>query len=301
MAYPDPDSPAGRADWLTILQNVLPFVDVFVPSYEEIYRLRHERGDYITVLARARWESQADGQTGRRILGYVIDVTARSADFDRLRVREERFRMSLSALHGVVYDLDLRTNRSERHGVRRMLGHETLEAEDGYGGWLSIIHPEDQARVIECVNASRCTASNFEMSYRVRHLDGRWRHVRQRGTYMLGHDGEPIRAFGVIEDVTDAEAQREQLQMQAAIIERMSEGVLLLSRDGTILFANPALEKMFGYARGELQGRASHDLSFRSKANFDGLVSAVFEGTENDRTSIIDLEVRPRGTISSPR
>ena len=65
----------------------------------------------------------------------------------------------------------------------------------------------------------------------------------QRGTYMLGHDGEPIRALGVIEDITEAEAQREQLQMQAAIIERMSEGVMLLARDGTILFANPALEK----------------------------------------------------------
>ncbi len=276
------------------------FLQGHVPTYEEIYRLRHERGDYITVLARARWESQADGQSGGRILGYVIDVTARTADFDRLRVREERFRMSLSALHGVVYDLDLRTNRSERHGVRRMLGHETLEAEDGYGGWLSIIHPDDQARVVERVNASRRTASNFEMSYRVRHLDGRWRHVRQRGTYMLGHDGAPIRAFGVIEDVTDAEAQREQLQMQAAIIERMSEGVLLASRDGTILFANPALEKMFGYARGELQGRAAHDLSFRSKSSFDGLLQAVFEGTENDRTSIIDLEGRRRDNSMCP-
>lgn len=36
MAYPDPDSPAGRADWLVILQNVLPYVDVFVPSFDEI-------------------------------------------------------------------------------------------------------------------------------------------------------------------------------------------------------------------------------------------------------------------------
>ncbi len=36
MAYPDPESPAGRADWLGILQNVLPFVDVFVPSFDEI-------------------------------------------------------------------------------------------------------------------------------------------------------------------------------------------------------------------------------------------------------------------------
>ncbi len=36
LAFPDPDSPAGRADWPAILKRVLPWVDVFVPSLEEI-------------------------------------------------------------------------------------------------------------------------------------------------------------------------------------------------------------------------------------------------------------------------
>jgi sugar/nucleoside kinase (ribokinase family) len=36
MAYPDPDSPAGRADWSTILRNTLPYVDIFLPSLDEI-------------------------------------------------------------------------------------------------------------------------------------------------------------------------------------------------------------------------------------------------------------------------
>jgi sugar/nucleoside kinase (ribokinase family) len=36
MALPDPDSPAGRANWRTILQNTLPYVDIFLPSLDEI-------------------------------------------------------------------------------------------------------------------------------------------------------------------------------------------------------------------------------------------------------------------------
>jgi sugar/nucleoside kinase (ribokinase family) len=36
MALPDPNSPAGRADWLSILKNTLPYVDIFVPSLDEI-------------------------------------------------------------------------------------------------------------------------------------------------------------------------------------------------------------------------------------------------------------------------
>lgn len=43
MALPDPSSAAGRADWLSILQATAPYVDVFLPSIEEIlYMLRRD-------------------------------------------------------------------------------------------------------------------------------------------------------------------------------------------------------------------------------------------------------------------
>jgi sugar/nucleoside kinase (ribokinase family) len=43
MALPDPASAAGRADWAAILQASMPYVDVFLPSIEEIlYMLRRE-------------------------------------------------------------------------------------------------------------------------------------------------------------------------------------------------------------------------------------------------------------------
>ncbi len=36
MAFPDPSSEAGQADWRMILEDTLPYVDIFVPSVEEI-------------------------------------------------------------------------------------------------------------------------------------------------------------------------------------------------------------------------------------------------------------------------
>jgi len=36
MSLPAPDSPSGQADWRGILHRCLPFVDIFVPSIEEI-------------------------------------------------------------------------------------------------------------------------------------------------------------------------------------------------------------------------------------------------------------------------
>ena len=46
LALPDPQSPAGRADWIGILRQALPQVDVFVPSIDElIYMFDRRRGD----------------------------------------------------------------------------------------------------------------------------------------------------------------------------------------------------------------------------------------------------------------
>jgi sugar/nucleoside kinase (ribokinase family) len=35
MTLPDPNTPAGRANWRTILRHTLPYVDLFLPSIEE--------------------------------------------------------------------------------------------------------------------------------------------------------------------------------------------------------------------------------------------------------------------------
>lgn len=45
MAFPDPASQAGHADWGIILKTVLPYVDIFLPSVEEILFMLH-RGTY---------------------------------------------------------------------------------------------------------------------------------------------------------------------------------------------------------------------------------------------------------------
>lgn len=52
MALPDPNSPAGQADWRAILEASLPQVDIFSPSLDEIvYMLHRERG--LAVRAKA--------------------------------------------------------------------------------------------------------------------------------------------------------------------------------------------------------------------------------------------------------
>ena len=45
MSLPDPQGASGRVNWAQILQNALPYVDIFIPSIEEIL-LMLRRSDY---------------------------------------------------------------------------------------------------------------------------------------------------------------------------------------------------------------------------------------------------------------
>ncbi len=67
MALPDPASPSGQVDWREILQQTLPYVDLFLPSIEEIlFMLRRElyeevkQADIIEAVTPALLESLSD-------------------------------------------------------------------------------------------------------------------------------------------------------------------------------------------------------------------------------------------------
>lgn len=52
LAYPDPETPAGKTDWSSILSKTLRHVDVFTPSAEELtFMLRRETFDDLTRRA----------------------------------------------------------------------------------------------------------------------------------------------------------------------------------------------------------------------------------------------------------
>lgn len=71
MTFPDPEADGGRADWPVILRAVLPYVDVFLPSFEELFFMLH-RDEY----ERLRSE-QAEGDV---LLGATPELLGRLAD-----------------------------------------------------------------------------------------------------------------------------------------------------------------------------------------------------------------------------
>ncbi|WP_239696701.1 carbohydrate kinase family protein [Paenibacillus oryzisoli] len=78
LAKPDPSSPAGRVDWRAILTQAMPFVDVCLPSFEElVYMLDRELFDAMEQEApEGDLLSYADGELLARLSSELIGMGA---------------------------------------------------------------------------------------------------------------------------------------------------------------------------------------------------------------------------------
>jgi two-component system CheB/CheR fusion protein len=56
-------------------------------------------------------------------------------------------------------------------------------------------------------------------------------------------------------DITDRRRAEQALELHSHVLESMTEGVSVSDESGSIIYTNPAEDRMFGYAPGELQGQ----------------------------------------------
>jgi len=103
MAMPDPDSPAGKVDWDAVFRRVLPLVDLFLPSAEEVlYCL--EPDAFLGLRQRAH-------ETGRSLLDLLTPQ-----DCSRLAARLIDYGAGVVALKAGQRGIYARTAGTERLG-----------------------------------------------------------------------------------------------------------------------------------------------------------------------------------------
>lgn len=191
---------------------------------------------------------------------YVVeDITDRKqAEVETAR-SEEQLRLTLEFNHIGTWDWDVRTGEviwNDNHF--RLLGLEPTasSAASLYQKWIDAIHPDDVERVEQTLLNALHQHQDYETEYRVRHPDGTVRWLVGKGRGLYDADGNSLRMLGVVIDISDRKLAEQKLELQAVITRNMAEGICLVSaEDGTIIYANPKFEQMFGYDAGELNGQ----------------------------------------------
>jgi len=179
-------------------------------AFEMEYRLRRHDGEY-------RWISDAgipfegsDGAFGGYI-GYCFDVTERRRSEETHRLMAERWDFAMHSADIGIYEADaVRGQQFLSAGVQRMLGMAPGEWSGALQDWTARLHPED-AQAFE-----RQEGGVEVREYRIRHGDGTWRWVEDRGRVLQADPtGRPLRCVGSLIDVTDRKLMEQELERLA--------------------------------------------------------------------------------------
>ena len=201
-------------------------------------------------------------------IGVQEDVTRRKNAEEELRKSEERFRSLVQYASDIITVIGPEgTIRYQSPSIERILGYEPEELIGTNA--FDYVHREDVEQVR---NAFAEALENQEVSppveFRFRHKDGSWRFLEAVGNNLLA---DPSVSGMVVNsrDITErkqAERERSKLlvreqaarsqaeaarQRLRAILDNLTEGVMVADPQGRVVFANSAAEAMLGETSGE--------------------------------------------------
>jgi PAS domain S-box-containing protein len=233
-------------------------------------------------LRRRRVEERA------RELSLLADNLKRSEE--ALRQSEERFRKVFEdgPIGIVLASPDFRILKANR-ALCQMLGY--TEGELTGRRFADITHPEDAERTLQLGHelfGGKIPSYQLEKRYVTKSQQIIWANVT--ATLIRGHDGEPLYALGIIEDISQRKVTEQVLEQNEkrfrALIERSSDCISLISPVGEILYdAEPATFRNLGYSSGELVGRNAFELSHPQDATrLRRLLAELLQKPGNTRT-----------------
>lgn len=183
------------------------------------------------------------------------DVTRERRDQQTIADSEDRFRALAEGVPDLVWSAG--PDGLIRYANPQYLEHLGMDLEQARAtSWRQIFHPDDHAEIFARWSISLAQGVPFEMEYRMRRgREGAWRWFLCRGVPRRDRNGTIIGWIGTCTDIHDRREAAERLAVHSRVLESMAEGVCLADEQGTILYANPAQERLLGVAAGALVGR----------------------------------------------
>jgi PAS domain S-box-containing protein len=218
--------------------------------YEQEVRRRGADGRYRWFLAR--------GVPLKDPEGHIVRWFGSNTDIQDRKEAENRIRLVIDTAPAMLHSA--RPDGYVDFFNKRWLEYVGVSLEDIAGWqWTKVIHPEDVEGVVGKWRSSVATGEPFEAEARLRRADGEYRLMLLRKVPLRDEAGSVVKWYGSAFDIEDRKRAEEELKTSEAkhrvIVEAASDAVISMDESGSILLANPATARIFGYNPAELIGK----------------------------------------------
>jgi|GEM_PF-2153457 len=216
---------------------------------------------------RIHWRSTLLRDPGGQVTGFISvgqDITPWIRDQEALAESEERFRQTADLLPVIVAEIDPdgRIDYLNETGLRT-LNYRAADLERGLTA-REIIHPDDLGLFKEAAARIMNGGRAGPAQYRLKRRQGGFL-TAMVNSGPIARQGKTMGLRTAILDVTEYKRAERQARRNAAqfrsIFEGSVIGIILTDREGQVLAANPAFQKMLGYSETELISRSVEEMS----------------------------------------
>jgi PAS domain S-box-containing protein len=132
--------------------------------------------------------------------------------------------------------------------------------------WMKNIHKDDLDSFVNSYLSSFDSHIEFEIVFRLRRRDGKYRWILTRGSPRYLPDGIFTGFIGTAIDITDRKIAEDTLkeseELYKGVVQSLTEGLIITDINNKVLYANIRMSEITGYEIGEMIGEYNYKLFF---------------------------------------
>ncbi|WP_339784846.1 PAS domain S-box protein [uncultured Imperialibacter sp.] len=198
------------------------------------------------------------------------DITWKVDQEKKLKESNEKLEMVLEGADLGIWDLNVQTWEAQyNEQLKEMLGYSADEMDGSQATWQSLVYPADLEAALGSIKKHiNGETEMIDMEYRMRHKDGHWVWIHNRGKVMERHaGGRPVRALGTHLDITHRKLAEAELQKLSLVASKTHNGVVITDANARVIWVNDAYEKMTGFSLSEVAGTYPADAASQPDAD----------------------------------
>lgn len=230
------------------------------------------------------------------VLEMGVDVTEIKQTQQALKLSQERFNLAMQSTGGGVWDWNLETNQayfSKRW--KSMLGYTDSEIGHDVKEWHQRIHPQDKKLVLELMQYYLAkNHATYENTYRLKHKQGHYIWVLDRGFALWDSDKEPNRFTGMHVDIsqqkTTEQVLRQKEEFLRSLLDSVPQYICWKDADSVFLGCNQGFADLVGLEHPkQIIGKTDFDLIGADKAEWFRRIDSQIMITNTPRYNIEEV------------